>query len=568
MVNAQEIVRTYGRGLALRRQWEREWRDLSALILPRKSNILLGSIPGRMQTFRLMDSTAIKANEDLASAMQGSLTSSAIRWFSLKMREKELNDQKEVAVWLEEVADRLHLALQQANFAAEMHEGYLDLGAFGICAILVEEMPIERAGFNGFLFRAYTIGEYVIEENSLGRVDTLYRKMNLSARAAAEKFGMANLSQRARESAEKKPDEMYSFLHAVFPRTHFAEGLVESKRKRWASIYIELGRQSPGSEASSSNQHVVEEGGYDQFPYLVPRWTKVSDDIYGRGVGHTALPDVKSLNRAQELTFKQWAKAIDPAVEVLDGAVDGTVNLTPAATNYVQTSGAIKPIESGAKFDVNQVESEKLRMRVRGMFFADQLNLPPMQGTPASATEIRVRFELMERLLGPTLGRLESELLNPLIDRCFQLMLRAGALPPVPSAVLEATQKGTGQVDVEYEGPLARSQKTSDLDAIQRTVAVVAPIVEVFPDIMDNFDSDKLARHVASVTGLPASLLRDVKEVVALRGARAQEAEERAQMEQAEAAAKITQASSAGAKNLAQAGAQGGGQAGAAAPSV
>lgn len=555
MATPKELVRRYGRLLEKRRQWENEGRELARFILPRKSNVLLGATPGQKQTGQLMDSTAIKANEDLASAMQGSLTSTAIRWFSLKMRRKELNDVKEVAVWLEEVADRIHLALQQSNFASEFHEVYLDLGAFGVACILLEERDILARDFNGFRFHAFTFGEYVIEENADGHVDTLFRKFNLSARAAVARWGPERLTKQTQERAADKPDDAVSFLHIVMARPDGEIGLgVPGPRKRWASIYLELGVATPGSEAVGSTGHEVEESGFDEFPFMVPRWTKAADEIYGRGPGHTALPDIKTLNRARELTFKQWAKSIDPPLEILDGALTSKVSLTPAAQNFVLQSSAIKPIESGARFDVNAVEIKELKDAIRRVFFADQLNLPPVQGTPMSATEIRLRFELMERLLGPTLGRLESELLNPLIDRAFGLMLRGGALPPIPDAILQSLpQGGRLAVDVEYEGPLARSQKSSDLDAITRTVEILGPLQAVFPDIMDNVDSDVLARHVMDVTGVPATIRRSEDEVTSLRATRAEAAESEKETAEAATVAETVEKGAAGVKSLAQA---------------
>jgi hypothetical protein len=46
-----------------------------------------------------------------------------------------------------------------------------------------------------------------------------------------------------------------------------------------------------------------------------------------------------------------------------------------------------------------------------------------------TATEVMQRTEERMRLLGPILGRMEAELLGPIITRVFGIMLRQGAVP-------------------------------------------------------------------------------------------------------------------------------------------
>jgi hypothetical protein len=42
-----------------------------------------------------------------------------------------------------------------------------------------------------------------------------------------------------------------------------------------ASIYIER-----------KTKHVLQNGGFEEFPYAVPRWYKVAGEKYGRSPGH------------------------------------------------------------------------------------------------------------------------------------------------------------------------------------------------------------------------------------------------------------------------------------------
>lgn len=512
MANVQQILRRYESLVDQRRTYEKTWQELADYILPRKSTVTLKRTPGRKQTDRLFSSTAVHANELLAATMQGTLTSPAIRWFRLKVRQEDLNEDQDVAEWLEAVTARIYLAIQQSNFGSEASEVYLDLGAFGTGAMLCEEASPERAEFAGLRFQALQIGSYAVSEDAEGRVNTLFRKFELPAHAIVQKWG-EKAGETILKLASSKPDTMIEIVHGVYPRLE-RPGRTR-KQKPFASCYV-----------AYTYKYLIDEGGYDEFPYMVPRWTKSSGELYGRGPGHTALPDIKTLNKAVELTLRAWAKAIDPPMKVLHQGVIGQVRLTPASLNTVEDMNALAPIEFGAKFDVGQIKEQDLKSEIRDVWFVNQLQLP--SGPQMTATEVERRYELMQRLLGPTLGRLEWEFENPLLKRVFGIMLRTNALPPVPQVLLESD----ADIDVEYEGPLARSQRSTEVTAIQRAYALLAGMAEMAPEVLDVMDHDENARVMAVAAGVPAKGIRSVKEIAERRQAKVEAQQQQNQLAQ------------------------------------
>ena len=145
-----------------------------------------------------------------------------------------------------------------------------------------------------------------------------------------------------------------------------------------------------------------------------------------------------------------------------------------------------------------------------------------------TATEVQVRYELMQRLLGPTLGRLQSEFLNPIVERAFYSMLRGNALPPMP----EILQEVGGDLDIEYVGPLARSQKMDEVTGIQRAVDGIMQLAQVNPEVLDIVDVDKAGRTISDRLGAPADMLRGVEQVGELRQSRQQQQQAQAEMDQ------------------------------------
>lgn len=512
----EEILRRLEK-MKNRAEWETTWQEISDYILPRKGNITNRTKQVK-RTQKLFDSTAIHANELLAASMQGTLTSASTTWFSLRMRDDEANLDKDIVTWLDTCAKRMYKAFGASNFTSESHEVYLDLGTIGTSCLLEEESETKVAGFNGLNFRAIHIGEYYIEENIHGYVDTVFRRFPLTARQAHQKWG-DKIGERALQKLKTNPDEELEFVHAVFPAGDHKVGT----KLPYASVYIE-----PGAK------HVISVGGYHEFPYMVPRWTKVSGEKYGRSPSFTALPDVKTLNRATELELKAWAKSIDPPAISPDEGVQGHLKLIPSAVNYVRWDlvDKIRYLESGHKYDVSQLKMDELKQSIRNIFFADQFQL--QDGPQMTATEVQVRYELMQRLLGPTMGRLESEFLNPLIARTFGIMYRAKAFP-------EAPDKLRGQdIDVEYVGPLARSQKLAQLSGITRLYETVGPIAEAKPEALDLIDEDEIVTVAAELLGVPPKIMRseaDVKRIRKLRSEVQEEEQMKEDIERASAAA-------------------------------
>jgi len=541
----EDILAQHRAMVSVRDLWITRWQDIADYIHPRRAQFTGTTTPGAKRTSKLFDSTAINANEDLSSAMGGTLTSKANKWFTLRMRNEGLQEFDDTKKWLELCGLRMMAAFEQSNFYSEISEVFLDLPSFATACLLAEERPIgsgdtfeiaptmdEEAGLNtfeGFVFRSYPLSEFVISEGVEGEVDTVFRSFSLTPVVAEKRWGKDALSEPVQKSLpEKTRYSPFKVLHAVYPRSE-----PKGEEKPWASVYID-----------HSASHIIAEGGYEEFPYMVPRWSKSSGEIYGRGPGLTALPDIKTLNKAEELQLKAWARDVFPPIGVIDDGVVGTVRLTPGAQTSVRSKDSIFPITTGARWDVSQIKGEEKRSSIRKIFFNDQLQFQNTQ--QMTATESDHRFDLMQRLLGPTAGRIESELLTPLIDRTFAIMLRAGAFPPTPESIVMNSEGGDIQIDVEYEGPLARAQRLRDLTAFQRFQEGISGLVEREPSLMDLIDGDEAVKTIADVVGVPKRILRDPREVARIRAERAQRAQEEAKKQdverQAEAAGKAAPA--------------------------
>ena len=514
---------------------DRGWQLLSEFILPNQSGRFNEqTTSGTRKTTRIYDSTAIQTNHDLAASIHSVLTNPAVKWSKLRFKEADLNSSPEAAKWLSTVNDRIHEAFNESNFNNEIAKNYKMFTALGNMALLHEDQDhIDGGEFKSFRFKAIHLSEIAWSENEKGRVDTAYRRFELTARQAFERWG-DKVSDEIKELTERDPERKFTFYHAVFPRAKEDiklndSGLGPAKGRPFASIYIQ--------RKAKENDGILEEGGYYEFPYYVVRWETLPGEVYGRGPGHVALPDVRTLNKVKELGLQAMAKAIHPPVLATQRSVLGTLDMRPGRISVVRDLDGIREMPSQAKFDVTNLAVEDLKASIKNIFFLDKLLLPPRPEvkTEMTAFEISQRIEQMQKVLGPTLGRLNNELLEPLVLRAFKILLRSDSLPEMPEILI---QRGI-DVEITFVNTLARSQKMEDVSNIQTWAQGIAALAQLRPEIVDNIDVDGIARHTAKVLGIPEIAVSEEGEVEEIREQRAQQQQQAQAMEAGVAMADI-----------------------------
>lgn len=520
--------------LTERRAYEDTWQEIAEFIFPRRLLALGPRNPGEQLNEEMLDSTAGFSMGVLVSMLQSGLTNPAQKWLGLRLPDEGLNAEDEVRIRLEDSSLRMLNAYKLSNLTPEFGELYSDLVAMGIGATFQgeadEDAPKLIGNFRGFRFQTYPVGTFVITEDAFGRVNGIYVVMTTSAEAAAIRWGPEKLSTDLQKQLTNKPHEPVWIVHGVLDKK-----LVPGAETPlpWASMWLEL-----------KSKHRIEEGGFEEFPYLVPRWSKSSGEIYASGVGHIALPDVKGLNKLIELKLKALAMAVLPPHMAKLQSVIGAVDFGPGGLTIVRHMDELKALESRADFRTASLEAEEWRSSIRRTFFVDQLLQLMSRDTPQmTATEVQVKLQLLQQVLGPAFNRLNDELLRPLVRRGVGIMTRKGALPGI-SELTEELDLDASDIQVEFEGPLARGQRGQELLAIERTVIAAQNMEAIRPGAMDNIDIDEVVRLTQLISGAPTTILRAEE-------ARDTERKKREDTESAAAAAEIGKTGSEAVKNIA-----------------
>jgi len=515
---AKNLLKRFDRLKSQRQNWESHWQEVADYMQPRKADVTKSRSRGDKRTELIFDSSPLQSVELLAASLHGMLTNPSTPWFSLRFKEEDMEFEDEAKEWLESATETMYAAFNKSNFQQEIFELYHDLITFGTAAMFIEEDDEDILKFS-----TRHINEIFIAENEKGRIDTVFRKFKLSARAAIQKFG--DVSANIATVAKKDPYEEIEILHAVYPRSDFNPKKQDKQNMPFESVYLDA---SSGDELSVS--------GFREFPFVVPRYLKASHEIYGRSPAMTALPDVKMLNEMSKTTIKSAQKQVDPPLLVPDDGFILPVRTVPGGLNFYRagTRDRIEPLNIGANTPLGLNMEEQRRNSIRNAFYVNQLMM--QQGPQMTATEVIQRNEEKMRLLGPVLGRLQSELLKPLIDRAFALILRKNLFRPAPEFLAGK------DIEIEYVSPLAKAQKSSELQSIMRAIEIMGSLSNVAP-VFDHINMDKLVRHLADIVGVPQKILKPQSELNAERQQAQAQQEQMQQMQQlqqvAEAGGKI-----------------------------
>jgi hypothetical protein len=504
----KKLLTRFSRLAGQRQNWETHWQEVADYMMPRKSDVTKKRTRGDKRMELIFDSSPLQALELLAASLHGMLTNPSTPWFTLRFKQDNVDQEDEAKLWLESATDAMYTAFNRSNFQQEIFELYHDLITFGTAAMFIEE---DEEDFIKFSTRH--IDEVYIAENDKGRIDTIYRRFNLSARAVVQKFGTA-VSQDILVLEKKDPYKEVEIIHAVYPRADFNPTKKDKKNMPFESVYMEY---KNGNELSVS--------GFKEFPFVVPRYLKASHEIYGRSPAMTALPDVKMLNEMVKTTIKAAQKQVDPPLLVPDDGFLLPVRTVPGGLNFYRsgTRDRIEPLNIGANNPLGLNMEEQRRDAIRAVFYVNQLMM--QQGPQMTATEVIQRNEEKMRLLGPVLGRLQSELLKPLIDRVFNILLRNNQLPPAPEFL-------SGQdIEIEYVSPLAKAQKSTELQSIMRAIEILGSMANVAP-VFDYVNFDNLVKHLADIVGVPQKILKSQSQVNAERQQAQQQQQEQMQMQQ------------------------------------
>jgi len=502
------------------------WKDLAQYISPRRARFESSDITlaGSKKNSAIINNTATRAKRILASGMMAGITSPARPWFRLRVRDFELNKSKAVKLWLSDVERIILETFARTNFYNGLAQVYDDLAAFGTSAMFIEEHPTE-------IMRVYVkpIGSYYLGLDEYYRVNTLYSQLSLTVEQLVRRFGIENVSSStANLWNQQEYDKQRDVLHVIEPNDEIMHGNIDRTGMPWRSVWVDTGlhhgqQGATASSADSRAQVILSEGGFQEFPAVTPRWSVTGEDAYGSSPGMEALGDIRALQHAERRRAQALDKAVTPPmvgptllrkarVSLLSG--DVTYADIPASKQAFQPAYMVDP-----KLQQMGEELARHERRINASFMADIFLMLAMSPSrqPPTARQVDELHEEKFLQLGPTLERLQDELLDPGIDRTFNILWRRGLIPPPPEELEGVNARP------EYISILAAAQKMLAIVGVERLIVFNQTLAQTHPEAVDKLNADKAMDEVQELIGVNPELVRSQNEVDDLRDERAQQ---------------------------------------------
>lgn len=488
-----------------RSTFESHWQEIAQRVYPSAAEFQGSRTPGQKNNQFILDSTAALALERFASAVNGYVTPSNQRYLAAETDNEELNKDPEVKQWLEQVTNIVFSVRYSdlARFESQMNEVYMSLGAFGTGCLFVDD-KIGR----GIIYKSIHLNQIYFAENEDGVIDRTNRKYKETYRNICSEWGdKVKLPEKILTACEKTPNEKIELLHVVRPNKNKKGGYLGPQGMDFESVYL-----------IPQEKFELERGGYRTFPYAISRYITQSEEIYGRSPAMTVLPDVKLLQEIQKTFIRQAQMNAEPPLLLQeDGALTG-FKMTPAALNFggVDEQGRqlVHPLNTGSQPEMAMELQDQKRKHINDAFLITLFQVL-VDNPTMTAYEVMQRMQEKGQLLGPTMGRQYTETQSAVFAREVDILEHAKALPPRPAKMLEYGAR----LRIRASGPMARAQRAEEGVGILRTIQALPGIMEIDSDAMLLFKGKgpEIARNVAEINGMPASLMNTTDEIKLLK---------------------------------------------------
>lgn len=478
---AQKYLDRYRKAKAFRENWVPLFEECYEYALPQRESFYYETA-GQRRDDKIFDETAVVGVQEFASRLQSGLVPNFARWADLIAGSEVPKEQRDsVDKDLDDVTEYVFEILQSSNFNQEVHESFMDL-AVGTGVLAVEEGD----SINPVVFAAVPLPHVVLDTGPDDRIDHVFRE---------------------------RKKVRFADLEILYPKGTFDQSVTSRMKGDDTTTVLEVVcrdydlRNEEGyyhyaiCMETETILHKKQMKGVGSNPFICFRWSKCAGEVYGRGPLLNALSAIKTTNLTIELILENAQMSISGIYQMEDDGVinPDTIRLVPGTIiPKAMGSQGLQPINAAGRFDVAQLILSDMRLNIKRALYNDMLGNPDK--TPATATEVAERMADLSRRIGSAFGRLQAELVQPVLQRVIYILKKQGRIQ-VP------TINGR-EVKVRSVSPLAQAQANQDISNVARYLQLVGGTFG--PEMLQMLiDSEKSAIYLAKKFGVPESLIRD-----------------------------------------------------------
>lgn len=522
--NAVELARIGDAMVAKKTPLDSLWQRLAEEFYQARASFTNELIDGDEYMVDQYESVPAQNRRDLAYAMGALTRPKSQQWFDFKAQDESRNTEA-AKFWFSKAKDKQRTLLynRTANFQRSMQTSDNDFVAFGNAVISHTESP-ERNGL--VVYNTHHLKLCAWNEDRFRQVNVLHRMFKLKLSGWKSIFPDAVMPSRHAEVLKKDPHAEIDVRHAAFPigDYDFYKTKARNKAHKFASVYYD-----------PSEHLILKEGGYVEFPYTVRRWILLDDSPYAHSpAAMYGIIDSRLLQSQSRVILEAGERVIDPPLVARAEGVLGTVNNYPGYVNWIDASyderqgEALRALKTEANIPLGLEMKQDTRQILAAAFFLNKLNLPSERDM--TAFEVNERIAEYIRSIGPVVEPFEADNAM-LLDSSFNMNLRLGNFGP-PEFV--PPELNGAEVVFEFDGPLQMAYKRLKLGKAKEVAANAGELARVTgkPEVLDNYDFDKIARDATEFVGGNPEWLMPMDKVMARRQGQMQAQEQMKQQQE------------------------------------
>lgn len=277
-------------------------------------------------------------------------------------------------------------------------------------------------------------------------------------------------------------------------------------------------------EATDSNQYIYSvlykstksiliEEHIESSPYIVGRWSKVDNEVMGRGPGIYSLPTVRTLNSLIKYELMGAHMRIQPPLMTLDSSVNvNTLRILPnSIINFKSTNVdgrfPLEQLNLSTDHQYRNILVDYLTNQIHDIFFYEPLGRIGEIPTK-TATEMSIREQMASEQIGPVVDRQIYEFVTPLMKRVIYLLDKQNLLDPE----LKGMNLEDRLIELDFESPLSGSRRLKAVDTFFKAYSMNQQIFgpQLAPATLR---IDKVAPYIYEQFGVDPEITKTSEEI-------------------------------------------------------
>lgn len=513
---AKELLDLGGKLFTAKLSLDSLFQEIAENFYPERADFTRKFTLGEEFADHLHDSYPVMMRRELGNSFSAMMRPRERPWFKIKTGDEETDADPGNARYMEYLTKKIRVKIYYAksNFVGATKGADHDFATFGQCVLSVEESP----GRDNLFFQGHHLRDCAWLESPIKEVDHLHRRDAMTARQMYRLF-RDKVHSSVKACAEKDPGKELGIHVVCMPTDEYdyvGEGAKDSKGKKlpFVAIYID-----------KDNCKVLRESPLLDFPYVVPRWHRISGTQYAFSPATMiALPDARMTQQMARILLEAGEKSVDPPLIGVEDAVRD-IDIRAGSVSWLdyaydeRLGAALRPLDINADMRSGFALKQDMRDMLAKAFFVDKLNLPPVDAGKMTATEIQRRYEEYVRNLLPLFEPMETEYNAKLLDKAFAKLWQMKVFDrnDIPDALSNA------DLVYEFDSPIQTAASQIVVQQFQEVLALVGASAQAAQVGTGPVNLDTALKDAIRATGAPAKWRHTDEELAAMAEQRAAE---------------------------------------------